>query len=137
MSLKLHPIYEHISKTIKSLSSPHRIKLLELLAQGEKTVKILSEQSDLSVATTSHHLQTLKQMKIVSVRKEGLYVFYTINDDDILEVIQAIRKVTEKRLSQIQDILQTYKSDKELLDTIHSKELLKRIKNYKCFKFLY
>ncbi len=129
MSLPLHPIYEHISKTIKSLSSPHRIKLLELLAQGEKTVELLSEQSGLSFATTSHHLQTLKHIKIVDARKKGLHVYYSINDDDILEVIHAIRKIVEKRLTLLHDVLQTYHDDKKHLDAVGQKELLKRMKN--------
>ena len=66
----------------KALSSPHRLELLELLAQGERTAESLADEIGLSLANASQHLQTLRQASLVETRKQGLHVYYRLAECD-------------------------------------------------------
>ena len=67
-------IYEQFSRIGNAVSSPKRLERLDLLCQGEKTVETLSQETGLTVANTSQHLQTLRAARLVEAEKEGLSV---------------------------------------------------------------
>ena len=70
-------LYTQFARIGKAVASPHRIEILELLAQGERTVDSLATEIGLSLANTSQHLQALRQAALVESRKDGLYVYTT------------------------------------------------------------
>src|SRR5438034_291885 len=78
-------LYLQFARIGKAVASPHRIELLELLAQGERTVDSLAAEMGLSVANTSQHLQTLRQAALVDSRKQGLFVHYRLGDPVVFE----------------------------------------------------
>ena len=67
-------LYGQLARIGKALSSPHRLEILELLAQSERTVDSLATEIGLSLANTSQHLQALRQAALVESRKDGLFV---------------------------------------------------------------
>ena len=69
-------IYEQFSRIGKAVSSPKRLELLDLLCQGEKTVETLTQETGLTLANASQHLQVLRAARLVEAEKEGLYVKY-------------------------------------------------------------
>src|SRR5207249_1456520 len=75
----------------KALSSPHRLQLIEVLAQGERTVEQLAQDIGLPVASVSQHLQVLRAARLVSARRAGLYVHYSLADPHVFRAWQAIR----------------------------------------------
>src|SRR6266550_2395058 len=89
-------LYGQFARIGKALASPHRLELLELLAQGERTVDSLANEIELSLANTSQHLQALRQASLVESRKEGLYVYYRIADPAVSDVCLAIRTAAER-----------------------------------------
>src|SRR5918996_889747 len=91
-------LYAQFARIGKALSSPYRLEILELLAQGERTVDSLATEMDLSLANTSQHLQTLRQSALVDSRKEGLYVFYRLSDPTVFDLSKTIRTVAEHQL---------------------------------------
>src|SRR5713101_6083326 len=98
-------LYRQFARIGKALSSPHRLEILELLAQGERTVDSLATELRLSLANTSQHLQALRQAALVDSRKEGLYVSYRLPDPSIYELCAAIRAVAERRLADLERLV--------------------------------
>ena len=71
-------LYGQFARLGKALSNPHRLEMLELLAQGERTVDSLATEIGLSLANASQHLQALRQSALVESRKDGLFVYYRL-----------------------------------------------------------
>ena len=70
-------LYGQFARIGKAVANPHRLELLELLAQGERSVEELARESGTSTANASQHLQSLKEAGLVETRKAGLFVHYT------------------------------------------------------------
>lgn len=119
-------LYEQFSRIGKAVSSPRRLELLEILAQGERTVEALARETALSVANTSHHLQALREACLVEARKEGLYVYYRLAEHEVYELARVIRGLAERRLAEVDHIVQTYFTAKDRLEPVRREDLLDR-----------
>src|SRR5512134_2313828 len=98
-------LYGQYARIGKALASPHRLEILELLAQGERTVDSLATEMGLSLANTSQHLQALRQAALVDSRKEGLFVYYRLAEPAVFELCATIRRVAERRLADLERLL--------------------------------
>jgi len=83
--------YELVARVAKAAASPRRLEILEVLAQGPRTVESLAREASLSVANASQHLQELRQAGFVVGRKRGLFVQYRLADARVFELVQAMR----------------------------------------------
>jgi rhodanese-related sulfurtransferase/DNA-binding transcriptional ArsR family regulator len=124
-----HELFTQFARVGKALSNGNRLELLEFLAQGERSVDELAKVSGLSMANTSQHLQQLRQAGLVSSRKEGLKVFYRLSGDDVIGLMDALRKVAERHVSDINVLVNTYLTVKDNLEPIPREELLERVRN--------
>lgn len=124
-------LYGQFARIGKALSSPHRLELLELLAQGERTVDSLATEMDLSLANTSQHLQALRQATLVDSRKEGLFVFYRLSDPAVFDLSKAIRTVAERQLSDLERLVRDHFGDRSEKEPVEMDELLKRARSKK------
>jgi rhodanese-related sulfurtransferase/DNA-binding transcriptional ArsR family regulator len=113
----------------KALSNGNRLELLEFLAQGERSVEDLARVSGLTVANTSRHLQLLRQSGLVLNRKEGLKVFYRISADDVIELLNALRRVAGRHVADVQKLVDTYLTVKDSLEPVPRDELLARVQD--------
>ena len=98
-------VYERLAQVPQALSSGPRLELLDLLAQGEKTVATLARQADLAVANASQHLQVLRRAGLATVRRDGRQAFYSAAGDDVQRLVQAVRAVGETRLAEMDRLL--------------------------------
>jgi rhodanese-related sulfurtransferase len=121
-------LYTELTRIAKALSSPGRLELLEILAQGERTVEALARGAGLSVANASHHLQILREARLVEARKEGLYVHYRLAGTDVFGLTRTLRDVGERRLSEVDRILESYLRARDALEPVSRRELVKRAK---------
>jgi rhodanese-related sulfurtransferase/DNA-binding transcriptional ArsR family regulator len=119
-------LYGQFARIGKALASPHRIELLELLAQGERSVESLAAEIELSLANTSQHLQALRQASLVDTRKHGLYVFYRLADPAVFDVCQAIHDVAERRLADLDRLVRDHFGDRVDAEPVRMEELLRR-----------
>jgi rhodanese-related sulfurtransferase len=119
-------LYEQFSRIGKAVSSPRRLELLEILAQGERTVDALAKETALSVANTSHHLQALREARLVEARKEGLHVYYRLAEPDVYELARLIRTLAERRLAEVDRIVRTYLTTRDGLEPVGREDLLER-----------
>jgi rhodanese-related sulfurtransferase/DNA-binding MarR family transcriptional regulator len=88
-------LYEAFAASGKALASGKRLELLDLLAQGERTVDALAKAARLNLTTASAHLQTLKQAGFVATRREGVRIHYRLAGDDVAQLFTLLRKVAE------------------------------------------
>jgi DNA-binding transcriptional ArsR family regulator len=86
-------LFAEFAATGKALSNPSRLELVDLLAQGPRSVEDLAAAADLAVGTCSAHLQTLREAGMVSARRDGKRVFYSLTGDDVAALFAQLRTV--------------------------------------------
>src|SRR5437762_1224847 len=121
-------LYGQFARIGKALSSPHRIEILDLLAQAPRTVESLAKELELSMGNASAHLQVLKEARLVDTRKDGLYVEYSLADEGVADLLQAMRGVAERRLAEIDRLVKAYLGERESLESIGFDELAARVR---------
>jgi rhodanese-related sulfurtransferase/DNA-binding transcriptional ArsR family regulator len=119
-------IYEQFSRVGKAIASPRRLEVIELLAQGERTVESLASALSVPVANASHHLQVLRAARLVDARKEGTFVFYRLAHPDVFELARTIRILAERQFAEVDRIVRTYFRARDQLEPIGHEELLQR-----------
>lgn len=117
-------MYEQFARIVRALGNPHRLELIDLLAQGEYTVEEIARETAMSIANASQHLQTLRAAHLVEVRREGLYAFYRLADENVFRVWQNIRALGEARLAEIDRIVHAFLEDRDTLAPVSAEELL-------------
>lgn len=122
-------LYGQFARIGKALSNPHRLELLELLAQSERTVESLADEAGLSLANASQHLQVLKQASLVDARKAGLHVYYRLADPGVSDLSRAIHTVATHRLADFDRLVRDHFGDRSAVELIHMKDLLKRVRS--------
>lgn len=122
-------LYGQLARLGKALSNPHRLEMLELLAQGERTVESLAREIGLSLANASQHLQALRQAALVDSRKDGLFVYYRLADPDVFELSKVIRSVAERRLAELDRLVLEHFGNRADAEPVAMDELLKRARS--------
>ncbi len=124
-----HDLFAQFARVGKALSNANRLELLEYIAQGERSVDELARVSGLSVANTSQHLQQLRQAGLVACRKEGLKVYYRLSGDDVVSLLDVLRVVAERHVSDVERLIHTYLTVKDSLEPVPRSELLARVRD--------
>src|SRR2546421_8219049 len=124
-------LYSLFARIGKALSNPNRLEILELLAQGERTVDSLATEIGQSLANTSQHLQALRQAALVDGRKEGLFVFYRLSDPAVFALSKAIRTVAEHQVADLDRLVREHFGDRADAELVEMNELLKRARSSK------
>jgi rhodanese-related sulfurtransferase/DNA-binding transcriptional ArsR family regulator len=122
-------LYGHFARVGKAFSNGHRLEILELLAQGQRTVDSLAKELELSMANTSAHLHVLKETRLVESKKEGLFVHYRLADDSVYALLQSVRTIAEKRIAEVDRLVHVYLADREQVDAVSFEELTERLKS--------
>ncbi|WP_067138202.1 ArsR/SmtB family transcription factor [Microtetraspora malaysiensis] len=94
-------LYDAFAASGKALANGKRLELLDLLAQGERTVDALAKAAGLNLTTASAHLQTLKQAGFVATRREGARVYYRLAGDDVAQLLALLRKVADRHQAAV------------------------------------
>lgn len=121
-----HSLFSQFARIGKALSNANRLELLELLAQGERSVEALAKVADLTIANTSQHLQQLRQAGLVVSRKVGQQVYYRVDGDDVIELLQVLHKVAEHHLAEVEKLIHNFISVKDTLEPMRGSDLLDR-----------
>src|SRR5947209_11502365 len=122
-------LYGQFARIGKALSSPHRLEILELLAQSERTVDSLATEIGLSLANASQHLQALRQAALVDSRKDGLFVYYRLASPEVFELSKVLRTVAEGRLAELERLVHDHFGDRADAEAVPMAELLKRARS--------
>jgi rhodanese-related sulfurtransferase len=122
-------IYEQFARLGKAMSAPKRLELLDLLCQGPRTVEALADQAGISVANASQHLQVFRGARLVVAEKKGLYVEYTLADDEVCRFFVALRGLAESRLAEVDRVTRDYLEERGAMEAVESAELLRRVRS--------
>ena len=122
-------LYQQLARIGRTLANPHRLELLELLAQGERRVESLATETELSIANASQHLQALRQAALVESRREGLFVYYRLADPAVCDLCTAIRTVAEKRLADLERLVREHFGDRSDPEPVRMPDLLRRVRS--------
>lgn len=122
-------VFEQFAQTAKTLGHPARIEIIELLAQGERSVEAIAERTELSIATTSQHLQMLKRAGLVSARRDGKFILYAVTGNEVIDLISAIRRVTEQHNAEMDRIVRGYFDKRDGMEPVSRDELLERARS--------
>lgn len=120
-------LYAQFARVGKALASPQRLELLDLLAQGERSVEELAREAALTVANASQHLRVLRDARLVESRKEGQYVYYRLADPAVFALWRAVREVGERQLAEIDRLVETYMRHPEQLEPLSREHLARRV----------
>jgi rhodanese-related sulfurtransferase len=119
-------LYEQVGRIARGLDSPRRLEMLEVLAQGERSVEDLAAQTGLSLANASRHLQVLRGARLVEARKDGLRVYYRLAEPRVYDAVRAIRALAEGRLAEIDSLVHSYLKARDDLEAVPREELARR-----------
>ncbi len=122
-------LYAQFARVGKALGSPHRIEILELLAQGERTVESLATEVGLSLANTSQHLQALRQASLVESRKDGLFMYYRLAEPAVFDLCATIRRVAERRLADLERLVSEHFRSRSQPAVVGMRDLLERMRS--------
>lgn len=119
-------LYEHVARIGKSLSSPKRLELLELLAQGEKTVETLAAQASIDMRLASAHLKALREARLVDTRRDGKYIHYRLSGPDVAQLWVTLRETAEEHLVELRVALEQMASAPDSLCSESRESLLEK-----------
>jgi rhodanese-related sulfurtransferase len=121
-------LYDALAEAAKALSSGRRAELIDLLAQGERSVEELAEEIGQSVANTSQHLQRLLRSGLVRSRRDGTRIHYSLASPVVFTLWRTMREAAATHVEQLDDLARAYLGDRDELGTITRDELRKRLK---------
>lgn len=120
-------LYDALATTAKALGSGRRAEIVDLLAQGERSVEELATLIDQSVANTSHHLQVLLRAGLLRCRRQGTRTFYAVADDDVTQLWLSLRDVATAHQRRVSELADDYLGDRGGLEVMSRDELLERL----------
>ena len=122
-------VYAQVARIAKAAASPRRLELLEVLAQGPRTVELLAGLTSLSVANTSRHLRALREGGLVEGRRQGLFVEYRLSEPEVFDLVRLLRSIAERQLAGVERLVRTYLSSRDELEAVGREELLARVRS--------
>lgn len=120
--------YTQLARIGKAIASPKRLEILDILIQGSKTVEAIARETEMSVANTSQHLQTLLEARLVEYQKQGIYSFYKLADKTVTNFILSLQLLAEKRIAEIQKLREEIYTNKDNMEPIQMRQLIDRMK---------
>jgi rhodanese-related sulfurtransferase/DNA-binding HxlR family transcriptional regulator len=122
-------LFAGFAEVAKALGHGHRLEILELLAQGERSVEALAQRLGLSVANASQHLRLMRGAGLLASRRDGKRILYRLSDPAVLDLTAALRWVAERNLAGVREIIGSYFRERDALEPVSRKELSRRVKD--------
>lgn len=120
-------VYSELARITKSLANPHRLEIIELLAQGEFSVEQIAEQTSLPIANASQHLQVLKTAQLVDVNRQGNFIYYRLANSNVFKTWKALRELGVERIATIEKLVKDFRKSKFDFGTVTIDDLVKKI----------
>ncbi len=121
-------LYEQFARVGKAVAAPKRVELLDLLGQGSRAVEALAGLAAISVPNASQHLQVLRAARLVEARKRGLYVVYSLADDEVGHFVVTLRGLAAARLAEVEQITRAHFDGRGGPDAVAGDELIGRVR---------
>ncbi len=122
-------LFARFAETAKALGHGRRLEILELLAQGERSVEALAERVGLSIANASQHLRLMHRTGLLASRRDGKRILYRLNDPSVLELTAALQRVAERNVADVREVIRGYFHERDALEPVSRKELSQRLRD--------
>lgn len=119
-------LYEQVARIGKAVSSPKRLEILEVLAQGEKTVEALGAELDIDIKLASAHLKALREARLVDTTRAGKYIYYRLSGPDVANLWVQLREVAEEHLVELRLAVDRMIAQPEKLASVDGASLMER-----------
>jgi ArsR family transcriptional regulator len=122
-------LYLQFAEMAKALGHAHRLEILELLAQGERSVESLGERAGLTIGNASQHLRLMRQAGLLVSRRDGKRIFYRLSDPAVLDLTAALHRLAERNLGEVKSVLAGYFNKRDSMEPVSRKELSRRLRD--------
>jgi rhodanese-related sulfurtransferase/predicted transcriptional regulator len=122
-------VYAILANMIKAMANPHRLEIIDLLGQGEKTVEEIASETNVSFANASQHLQVLKAANLVAIRRQGNHIYYSLAHEEIYRSWQALRQLGLGHIAEMEKLVKDFREKRSSLEALKIDELLTRMKS--------
>ena len=120
-------IYIELARISTAFGNSKRLEIIDLLAQGELAVEKIANETNMSVANASKHLQVLKAGSLVEIQRRGNFIFYRLSNDKVGEIYKLLRYFGIQRIAEIDKVVRDFRSGKEDRQSVTIDELIKKI----------
>ena len=120
-------LYDGFAEVAKALSSGRRAEIVDVLAQGERSVEEIASEIDQSVANTSHHLRALAHAGLVTTRRDGTRIYYRLSSARVAELWSAMRDVAGEHVAGLERLAEAYLGDRDGIEEVGRNELARRL----------
>ena len=121
-------LFDAFAEVAKALASGRRAEIVDVLAQGERSVEQIAAEIDQSVANTSHHLRAMARAGVLRTRREGTRIVYMLASDRIGDIWAAMRDIAAEHVAGINELADAYVGDRSALEPVSRHELEARLK---------
>lgn len=120
-------LYGQLAEVAKALANPHRLELLDLLAQAPRTVEVIASMTGMSVANASQHLRVLRTAGLVDTSKNGSFVTYRLAHKDVAPLLMKLRGLEEAHRDAINAAVKAIRPDDKETEAIDLQALVRRM----------
>ncbi len=120
-------VYNELAKITKALANPHRLEIIELLAQGDYSVEQISIQTNISVANASQHLQILKTAQLVDVNRSGNFIHYRLANINVFKAWKALRELGVERIASVEKLVRDFRKSRFQFESVTIEELIGKL----------
>jgi len=121
-------LFDEFARVAKALASGRRAEVVDLLANGERSVESIASEIGISVANASQHLQVLRRAGLVSSRRQGTSIFYRLASPDVVKLWRSLQDVANDRVAEVERLARAYTGDTTSMELVTKEELVKRIR---------
>jgi rhodanese-related sulfurtransferase len=112
---------------VKAMANPHRLEIIDLLGQSERSVEDIAAETGMSVANASQHLQILKQSKLVDIKRNGNYILYRLANDNVYKSWKDLRDIGTASLAEVEKLVKDFRGKKNSFEPVRLQDLLLRM----------
>lgn len=120
-------LFDGLAAVAQALGSGRRAEIVDVLAQGERSVDEIAGEISQTVANTSHHLRVLAHAGLVRSRREGTRVIYRLASEQVAELWSAVREVAVRHLAEVSLLADEYLGERDGVEQLSAAELEERI----------
>jgi rhodanese-related sulfurtransferase/biotin operon repressor len=121
-------LFDEFARVAKALGSGRRAEVIDLLANGERSVESIASEIEMSVANASQHLQVLRRAGLVSSRRRGTSILYRLASPDVVMLWRALQSVASDRVAEVDRLARAYTGDLDGIERLTKEELAKRLR---------
>jgi rhodanese-related sulfurtransferase/biotin operon repressor len=121
-------LFDEFARLAQALASGRRAEIVDVLANGERSVEALAAELGMSIANASQHLQVLRRAGLVSSRREGTSIYYRLAAPEVVTFWGSLQELASRRVAEVQRLTEAYVGDRGTLEPMTNEELSRRLR---------